>query len=184
MTEIASIKWLRVNSGLTQQQAAAAIGVSRETFNRWETGRIEIPAVKLARFQKVLASNTAFAPPVPTVAPTDPSKAMLRAEYDKLCALIDADTRGELPEEVFEKCDAARDVWYQAEYGTKALITRYEETIVSVLGDDHPRLDPESRLPGDVPPRLEPGNWLKYEVHHAETPAYKAFVKAYGLDLQ
>lgn len=84
MAEIVDIKWLRINAGLTQQQAAAAIGVTRETFNRWETGKIEIPALKRARFQKVLASNTAFAPPIPDTAPAGPSKAFLKAEYDRL----------------------------------------------------------------------------------------------------
>ena len=170
MVEIVDVKWLRVNAGLTQQQAAASIGVTRETFNRWETGKIAIPALKLTRFQKVLASNAAFAPPIPDAPPTGPSKAMLRAEYDKTRAVYDADTRGELPEDEYEKYFDARDAWYQAEYGTKALITRYEEEVTSVLDAGHRRPDP--------------GNWLQGEVRHAETPAYRAFVKAYGLDLQ
>jgi len=173
MAEIVDIKWLRINAGLTQQQAAAAIGVTRETFNRWETGKIEIPALKLARFQKVLASNTAFAPPIPDTAPAGPSKAMLRAEYDRWQKRYDA------PEDMTNAeiglYSDARDAWYLAEHGTKWMVVLYEDEAARDMARYNA---PRERV---VP---TPANWLKGDFdHYAETPAHKAFVKAYGLDL-
>lgn len=180
MAEIVDLKWLRINAGLTQQQAAASIGVSRETFNRWETGKIEMPPLKLARFQKVLASNTAFAPPIPDTAPAGPSKAFLKAEYDRLKKWFDAlkaDENGNCnwADEDEEKYYAARDTWYMAEYGAKGLITLYEDEAAAAMAYYQA---PRERVVAT------PANWLKgSHDHHAETPAYKAFVKAYGLDL-
>lgn len=177
MTETASIKWLRVNAGLTQQQAAAAIGVSRVTFNRWENGQTPVPPLKLARFQKVLASNTAFEPPVHDAPTAGPSKAFLRAEYDRLKKWYDAltaDENGNWSDEDEEKYYEARDAWFRSEHGGKWLVVLYE--------DEAARDMAEYQAPREnVVPR--PENWLTEFKHYAETPAYKAFVKAYGLDL-
>lgn len=178
MAEIVGIKWLRVNAGLTQQQAAAAIGVTRETFNRWETGKIEIPALKLARFQKVLASNTAFAPPIPDTAPAGPSKAFLKAEYDRWQKRYDAQFGAdgvELSDDDAETYYNARDAWYLAAHGVKWLVVLYEdEAARDVARYNAPR---ERVVP-------TPANWLKGDFdQYTETPAHKAFVKVYGLDL-
>lgn len=179
MVEIVDVKWLRVNAGLTQQQAAASIGVTRETFNRWETGKIAIPVLKLARFQKVLASNTAFAPPIPDTPPAGPSKAMLRAEYDRWKKRYDAfvgpvANRVEMSDEELDSHDEAKKAWYQAEHGTKWLVTLYEDEVA----EDMARYDaPRERVD------RKPENWFADYAGYVDTPAYNAFIKAYGLDL-
>jgi DNA-binding XRE family transcriptional regulator len=42
--------WAREHVGLTQAAAAAKIGVTRETFSRWESGSQAIPKAKFQRF--------------------------------------------------------------------------------------------------------------------------------------
>jgi len=42
-----SLKAARVNAGLTQDEAAKAIGKNKQTLVNWETGRTKIPAQSL-----------------------------------------------------------------------------------------------------------------------------------------
>lgn len=46
------IKHYRVQAGETQAQVAKALGVAQPTFQRWETGKVEIPAEILAELSK------------------------------------------------------------------------------------------------------------------------------------
>lgn len=161
MAEISEVKWARINAGLTQAQAAAAMDVSRETFNRWENGRM--PELKLARFKKVLATGTVFAPIVPDAPTAGPSKAVLRAEY--LRCKQQWDDIGEAPDADFDAvleafCEA-RDAWFQADHGAKWMVALYQS-------EDN----------------ASPENWVTGYLHYAETPAYGVFLRTYGLDLQ
>lgn len=53
------VKWSREQAGWTQEAAAAAMGVSRETFNRWETGCAVIPPAKLHKLKHLAHVNFA-----------------------------------------------------------------------------------------------------------------------------
>lgn len=46
--------WAREHVGLTQAAAAAKIGVSRETFSRWESGSQTMPERKFQRFLEAI----------------------------------------------------------------------------------------------------------------------------------
>lgn len=46
--------WAREHAGLTQQQLADALNVTRFTVTRWETGKTPMPKVKWARALKIL----------------------------------------------------------------------------------------------------------------------------------
>ena len=175
MAEISEVKWSRINAGLTQAQAAAAMGVSRETFNRWENGRM--PELKLARFKKVLATGTVFAPIVPDAPAAGPNKAFLWAEYARCKAQWE--TGGEETDEEYvaalDAFCAARDAWYLAEHGAKWLVALYEAEATEAMSQFEA---PRERVVAD------PANWLTSHAHHAETPAYGVFLRTYGLDLQ
>lgn len=45
------VRWMRQQAGWSQAEAAEQIGVSRETFNRWETGALVIPPAKLHKLK-------------------------------------------------------------------------------------------------------------------------------------
>lgn len=49
---VPKIKQHRVQAGETQAQVAAALGVSQPTFQRWETGKVDVPAEALAALSK------------------------------------------------------------------------------------------------------------------------------------
>lgn len=51
------VKWAREQAGWTQHQAAVAMGVSRETFNRWEKGSAVIPPAKLHKLKHLAHVN-------------------------------------------------------------------------------------------------------------------------------
>lgn len=48
------LAWAREAAGLTQTEAAAILGVSRCTFNKWETGKRTVPSRKAKAFLKLL----------------------------------------------------------------------------------------------------------------------------------
>lgn len=48
------LNWARTHAGLTQAEAAEKMGVSRVTFTRWETGAVDMPPARWARFLKVV----------------------------------------------------------------------------------------------------------------------------------
>ena len=48
------LNWARTHAGLTQAEAAEKMGVDRKTFNRWETGVVNIPRVRWHKFLKIL----------------------------------------------------------------------------------------------------------------------------------
>ena len=54
MTKNYELNWARVTAGLTQTEAAEKMGVDRKTFNRWETGAVEIPPARWAKFLKIV----------------------------------------------------------------------------------------------------------------------------------
>lgn len=49
------LMWVREHVGLNQKEAAALVGVSRETFSRWEAGSAKTPPRKYAAFLKAAA---------------------------------------------------------------------------------------------------------------------------------
>lgn len=55
--EACKIKWVREQLGLSQEQLAERVGVSRATLNGWESGRNRVPPVKFARFCKIMDAN-------------------------------------------------------------------------------------------------------------------------------
>ena len=57
------VKWLRVQGGFSQTAAAVEMGVSRETFTRWERGVLVIPPAKLQKLRRIVhASMADFVP--------------------------------------------------------------------------------------------------------------------------
>lgn len=48
------LNWARTHSGLTQTEAAEKMGVDRKTFNRWETGIVEMPPARWTKFLKII----------------------------------------------------------------------------------------------------------------------------------
>lgn len=49
----------RVSAGLTQARAAQAAGVTQPTYQRWETGQVEIPSDKLKKLAKAFETTEA-----------------------------------------------------------------------------------------------------------------------------
>jgi len=48
----------RVNKGLTQEELAAQLGVTRNTYNSWETGRAEMKTAYFIAFCQIVGFNT------------------------------------------------------------------------------------------------------------------------------
>ena len=48
----------RVNAGLTQEELAAQLGVTRSTYNSWETGRAEMKTAYFIAFCQIVGFNT------------------------------------------------------------------------------------------------------------------------------
>lgn len=59
------LSWARTHSGLTQQEASEKMGVDRKTFNRWENNTVAIPAVKMAKFLRLVGVTAASIPSAP-----------------------------------------------------------------------------------------------------------------------
>jgi transcriptional regulator with XRE-family HTH domain len=53
------LKHYRVSNGRTQQQAAKAAGVTQPTYQRWEAGKVDIPALALMKLAKYLKASEA-----------------------------------------------------------------------------------------------------------------------------
>lgn len=51
------LKGLRGREGLSQEQLAKKVGISRETISRMETGRKSISAENAEKFSKILRTN-------------------------------------------------------------------------------------------------------------------------------
>jgi DNA-binding XRE family transcriptional regulator len=47
----------RRNAGLTQEQIAGILGVSRASYNAWETGRVEMKPVYFLGFCQAVKAN-------------------------------------------------------------------------------------------------------------------------------
>lgn len=48
----------RVNKGLTQEELAAQLGVTRNTYNSWETGRAEMKTAYFIAFCQIVGFNS------------------------------------------------------------------------------------------------------------------------------
>lgn len=59
--------WAREHAGLTQQQLADELNVTRFTVTRWETGKTPMPKVKWARALKLLKLTASDIPTTPAV---------------------------------------------------------------------------------------------------------------------
>ena len=56
------LNWARTNAGLSQTEAALKMEVDRKTFNRWETGVVNIPPAKWSKFLKLIALDASAIP--------------------------------------------------------------------------------------------------------------------------
>lgn len=78
------VRWIRQQAGWTQAEAAAEMGVARETFTRWETGAAVIPPAKLHRLKHL--AHVSLADFVPELLYDDDGypAPFNRKEYDAL----------------------------------------------------------------------------------------------------
>jgi len=85
----AKIKSLRMNLGLSQQEFAAALGVSFATVNRWENGKAKPQKDRIERIQSLLKQSQQQ-PPQTEVSLKQPLRLNFEGDPDAIKLVIDA----------------------------------------------------------------------------------------------
>ena len=85
-----SIKSLRLKLGYSQQEFAAALGVSFATVNRWENGKAKPQKDRIERMRSLLGEKEEDQSPLPLAGPTKISRLDFEGDPDAIKLVIDA----------------------------------------------------------------------------------------------
>jgi SNF2 family DNA or RNA helicase len=85
-----SIRSLRLKLGYSQQEFAAALGVSFATVNRWENGKAKPQKDRIERMRSLLGEKEEDQSPLPLAGPTKISRLDFEGDPDAIKLVIDA----------------------------------------------------------------------------------------------